>query len=125
MIRGFGGPPWGVCCHHDLFPFRATGLRRTDRRQVMSFFCFFVLFVCDDFLPFVLYTGTLDIYLHRPDVLSQALPQTFCRFFLGSLRFVAFCFLWVGGVPLAAFCPPGFLVGSGWSGWGFPPSLAL
>ena len=34
-----------MCCHHDLFPFRATGLRRTDRRQVMSFFCF-LFFSC-------------------------------------------------------------------------------
>ena len=71
----------------------------------------------DDFFPLVLDTGTLDIYTNLLDVLSKALPKEFCRFcFSVFLRFVAFCFLWVGGVPLAAFCPPFSLVLGGWVG---------
>ena len=71
-----------------------------------EFFSVFCSFCVRRFFPFVLDTGTLNNFTARLDVLSQALPKTFCRFFLGSSRFVAFRFLWVGGVPLAAFCPP-------------------
>ena len=70
----------------------------------------FVCFFCCCFLSttrFELATAMLNNFTALLDVVLQALPQTFCRFFLGSSRFVAFC--WVGGVPLAAFCPPGFL----------------
>ena len=86
-----------------------------------------VCFLCCCFLSttrFELATAMLNNFTALLDVVLQALPQTFCRFFLGSSRFVAFCFLWVGGVPLAAFCPPGFPF---WvvRGWGFLPSLAL
>ena len=83
----------------------------------MNLFVFFVVFLSTT--RFELATVMLNNFTALLDVVLQALPQTFSRFFLGSSHFLAFCFLWVGGVPLAAFCPPGFLrfrvVGLGFS----------
>ena len=49
-VRGFVwlgvlGSPLGGVLSPRPFPFRATGLRRTDRRQAMSFFCV-LFFLC-------------------------------------------------------------------------------
>ena len=101
LALGVLGSPLGVCCHHDLFPFRATGLRRTDRRQAMSFFVCFLFFLCSTTFSFVLDTVTLNT-LHRicSTCSRRRSPRILSILFLG---FFAFC---------------GVLLPLGW--WGSP-----
>ena len=123
-LRVLGSP--GGCAVTTTVSFRATGLRRLDRRQVMSFsvFCFFFLCLttCFSFVPD---TGTLDIFTTQLDSFSQALPQTFCRFFLVFLRLVARAFFWGGwGSPCRVFLVLSPLV-LGWGGGAFFSCLPL
>ena len=88
--------------------FRATGFRRLDRGQAMSFL-FSVLFVFDDFF-FRAGHGHAG-HLHRSARCAlEGAPQGILSIlFLGFFAFCGVLLPLGGGVPLAAFCPPFFL----------------
>ena len=99
---GFLGPAWGVRCLNDC-SVRTTGVRRTDRRQVMS--CSFMSFLCTTILVPRGYAQGAHLLRFAGAAPESASPQTlFAILVLGNCQaLVAFCFFWFGGATLAAF----------------------
>ena len=90
--------------------FLADRIQETRLTTGDEFVCFFLFFLCVT-TGFELATATLHIFYAQLDVVLQALPHDILSIF--SSRFVAFCFLWVGGVPLLRFVPLFSLVPGG------------